>query len=297
MAGRAPGPEETGPQEEAALGGAAPRALRTGASALPDEVALNARSEQPLVLSWQNAPCAPGSGEGAARGRTQASFAVDIMARGSDRGSHSNSDSNSDPSPAPEPVWSSGTVQSQEQEVVVPPSTLQPDKDYTWTVRVQLTLPRSPPSSSAATATSAQASLNFSTALAPGDPATGRVSDRDLARIFDSGDPRATIRITANPRHRMDPPTDDRSRGRFSEDAKAAPSAGEQEQDLRSMIRAIPGADEQAMMNQIRQGIQAAFAPVIGADGRQPKALQQLQRILTQKAWPTAPDREFPSFR
>ena len=135
------------------------------------------------------------------------------------------------------------------------------------------------------------------TSFAPADLEKGTVSDLELARIFSSGDERATIRITADPRHRLDPPTADRIRGRFSQESKSAPTAGEMEQDIRSIIRDLPGAEEQTMIDQILANVTTAFAPVIQENGRTPEILRQIQRVLTTVAGPQVEDREWPSYK
>ena len=49
------------------------------------------------------------------------------------------------------------------------------------------------------------------TTLAKGDTDAGRFSDREIARMIGAGDPRATLRLTADPIHRMDFSTEDRT--------------------------------------------------------------------------------------
>ena len=133
------------------------------------------------------------------------------------------------------------------------------------------------------------------TTLAKGEEGAGRFSDREIARMISAGDPRATLRLTADPAQRMAFPADDRSRGRFSADAKAAPTAGDLAHDLNTRLRA-KGADAQATRAQIRQGLLTAFAPLIDADGNQPDALKQMLRICEAASWPAAKDIEYPSF-
>ena len=135
------------------------------------------------------------------------------------------------------------------------------------------------------------------TALAPGDPANGRVSDRELAGLFEIGGEQAAIRIAADPTRRLDSPTADRARGSFSSESREAPSAEELEHGLRLAIRRIPDANEDTSINQLREDLAAAFQPIVRATGRTPAAYLQIARILSEEAIPNVEDREWPDFR
>ena len=136
------------------------------------------------------------------------------------------------------------------------------------------------------------------TPLADGDASQGHLSDIALMNSIANDGEEVTIRLTADPRYRIDPPMEPRAVGRFSLEALRHPSVGEMGHDLRQFLASIGGANvdtEVAALRTAVENLSRGYTERSG--GALPLILQIFKQIMPQRANPCYEEKQYPSYK
>ena len=133
--------------------------------------------------------------------------------------------------------------------------------------------------------------------LAGGDFEQGHLSDTAFMQLLENQGDQATLCCTADPRYRLDPPTADRSIGRFSKDVTENPSAGAMAHDLRQILGDIAGSNVDTEIEDLRtqlEGIERSRAAPTG--GNIPLLFRQMARAMPSKPNPCYAEGGWPAY-
>ena len=135
------------------------------------------------------------------------------------------------------------------------------------------------------------------TPLNDGDASQGHLSDIALMNQVEQHSADVTIRLTADPHYRIDPPMEERAVGRFSPEARRSPSVGELGHDLRQFFASLEGANVELEIAALRSFLETLTR---GYTERSGGGLPQLLRIFEQSL-PTRPnpcyeEKAYPSY-
>ena len=92
--------------------------------------------------------------------------------------------------------------------------------------------------------------------IADGDASQGHLPDIALMNLVEHNGAEATIRLTADPNYRLDPPMAERAVGRFSPEALRNPSVGEMGHDLRQFFESLNGANADTEIAALRTQVE-----------------------------------------
>ena len=136
------------------------------------------------------------------------------------------------------------------------------------------------------------------TPLADGDASQGYLSDIALMNTIEHDGEEATIRLTADPHYRIDPPMEPRAVGRFSPEALRHPSVGEMGHDLLQFLASIDGTDVDTEVDALRTAVENLSRGYSArSGGTLPLILQIFKQIMPQRANPVYEENQYPAYR
>ena len=133
--------------------------------------------------------------------------------------------------------------------------------------------------------------------LNDGDASQGHLSDIALMNLVEQNSAEATIRLTADPNYRIDPPMEERAAGRFSPEALRNPSVGELGHNLRQFLASLDGANVELEIAALRSFVETLTR---GYTERSGGGLPQILRIFEQsipaRPNPCYEEKAYPSY-